>query len=108
FASAQSAISDKTNGMQRFDGFMTYFYDSSTDKIWLQVDSIDEEFLYVSSLAAGLGSNDIGLDRGQLGSTKIVSFRRSGPKLMMVQPNHRYRAISNNPSEARSVREAFA
>jgi len=108
FLSAQSAIADKTKGMQRFDGFMTYYYDATTDKVWLQVDNLDEEFLYVSSLAAGLGSNDIGLDRGQLGSTKIVSFRRSGPKLMMVQPNDRYRAISDNPSEARSVREAFA
>jgi len=107
-AIAQTSISEKTKGMQQFDGFMNFFYDDATGKVWLLVEQLDTEFLYVNSLAAGLGSNDIGLDRGQLGSSRVVSFRKSGPKLLLVQPNLSYRAITDNMSEARSVREAFA
>jgi hypothetical protein len=105
---AQSSLNDKTKGMQKYDGYMNFYYDDTTGKIWLVVDQLDAEFIYVNSLAAGLGSNDIGLDRGQLGSTRVVSFRKSGPKLLLVQPNLSYRAITDNESEARSVREAFA
>jgi hypothetical protein len=105
---SQTSISEKTRGMQRFDGYMNFYYDDTSGKIWLVVDHLDKEFLYVNSLAAGLGSNDIGLDRGQLGSTRVVSFRKSGPKLLLVEPNLSYRAITDNESEARSVREAFA
>jgi hypothetical protein len=105
---SQSSIEDKTKGMQPYNGFMNFFYDDASGKVWMVVDQLDKEFLYVNSLAAGLGSNDIGLDRGQLGSTRVVSFRKSGPKLLLVEPNLSYRAITDNESEARSVREAFA
>ncbi|MEL6653691.1 MAG: zinc-dependent metalloprotease, partial [Bacteroidota bacterium] len=66
------------------------------------------EFLYVNSLAAGVGSNDIGLDRGQLGRERVVFFERIGPKVLMIQPNYDYRAVSDNEMERRSVAEAFA
>ncbi|MGB0839355.1 MAG: zinc-dependent metalloprotease, partial [Chitinophagales bacterium] len=56
----------------------------------------------------GVGSNDIGLDRGQLGDTRIVKFERSGNKVLLVQPNYDYRAVSNNDAERKSVEQAFA
>jgi hypothetical protein len=59
-------------------------------------------------LAAGLGSNDIGLDRGGGSGSRIVKFERHGRKVMMVQPNYRFRAESDNPAEERAVRDAFA
>jgi hypothetical protein len=62
----------------------------------------------VHSLTSGLGSNDIGLDRGQLGGTAIVKFQRAGNKLLLIQPNQDYRAITNNELERRSVEQAFA
>lgn len=89
-----------------------YFDFEVTDKgkvmLHLPTDKIDHEFLYVNSLAAGLGSNDIGLDRGQLGGTQIVKFIKSGNKILLVQPNLKYRAISDNEKEVRAVQEAFA
>jgi len=94
--------------MEKFDGFFTFWRDEAADKIWLEIDRLDEQFLYVNALAAGIGSNDIGLDRSQLGNTRIVSFRRIGPKVMMIQPNLGYRATSGVPLEAKSVEEAFA
>ena len=72
------------------------------------VDKIDHEFLYVSSLATGVGSNDIGLDRGQLGSERLVKFIKRGNKLLLIQPNLYYRAETENLSEKKSVDQAFA
>ena len=64
--------------------------------------------LYATGLAAGLGSNDIGLDRGQEGAGKIVSFERVGPRILMVQGNENFRSSSSNPAEVKSVEDSFA
>lgn len=105
---AQKTISEMTKDMVKKEGYFTYYWDEKAGKVWLEIDNLNEEFLYVNSLSAGIGSNDIGLDRGQLGSTRIVEFRRVGPKIMMVQPNYSYRAVSDNADEVRAVKEAFA
>ncbi|MFC1554937.1 zinc-dependent metalloprotease, partial [candidate division KSB1 bacterium] len=101
-------ISEKTRNMQKSTGFFDYYWDEATGKIWLEIDKFDFEFLYIVSLSAGLGSNDIGLDRAQLGGTKIVEFQRIGPKLLLVQPNYSFRANSDNNFEIRAVEDAFA
>lgn len=101
-------IASITSGMQAFDGYFKFYWDESKGKIWVEIDKLDTEILYVNSLTAGIGSNDIGLDRNQLGDTRIVKFIRSGPKVLMVQPNYRYRAISDNEEERLAVEEAFA
>ncbi len=105
---AQDTISKKTEGMTKKEGYFNYYWDEKSGKVWLEIDKLDQEFLYVNSLTAGIGSNDIGLDRGQLGGTQIVEFRRVGKKVLMVQPNYNYRAISNNPNEVEAVKQAFA
>lgn len=106
---AQSvSIKDKTKGLEKTEGYFDYYWDEAKGKLWLEVDKINEEFLYVNSLAAGVGSNDIGLDRGQLGGTQIVYFDKRGPKLLLIQPNYRYRAETDNALERKSVDEAFA
>ena len=102
------SISEKTQGLEQEEGYLTYYWDKSAGKIWLEVDKFDTELLYINSLAAGIGSNDIGLDRNQLGDDRIVKFERRGPKVLMVQPNYSYRAITDNPKEKESVRDAFA
>jgi hypothetical protein len=106
--SNNKSISDITSGMEAFDGYFKFYWDESKGKIWLEIDRLDTEILYVNSLTAGVGSNDIGLDRNQLGDSRIVQFKRSGPKVLMVQPNYRYRADSDNEEERLAVEEAFA
>jgi hypothetical protein len=91
-----------------FKGFFDFYYNSEKDKIYLKVSQTEKEFLYVNSLSQGIGNNDIGLDRGQLGSERVVYFSRSGNKLLLIQPNLRYRSTSDNPLEQRSIKEAFA
>lgn len=98
---------DKSN-IKTYSGFFTFYYDNDTDKIFLDVDKINQEFLLVSALSQGIGSNDIGLDRGQLGGEKVVKFIKAGNKLLLIQPNQDYRAITNNIDEKNSVNEAFA
>src|SRR5690349_4042366 len=101
-------ISDKVAGMQKFPGFFPFYWDAKAGKIWLEIDKWNTEFLYVESLPAGIGSNDIGLDRGQLGNSAIVRFDRSGPRVLLVAPNYNFRALSNNVDERLAVRDAFA
>ena len=98
----------KTQKMQAFKGYFNFFWDEKEGKIWLEIDKIDKEFLYVHSLPSGVGSNDIGLDRGQIGGQRVVKFIKSGPKILMVQPNYSYRALSPNEAERRAVEQAFA
>ncbi|MDA7798628.1 zinc-dependent metalloprotease [Flavobacteriaceae bacterium] len=92
----------------KHEGYVTFYYDESTDKIFLQIENFEQEFLYVNSLSEGIGSNDIGLDRGQLGNTRIVKFMKAGNKLLLIQPNQDYRAITDNLEEKKSVEQAFA
>lgn len=108
FGQGLPSIAEKTKGFEKKDGFFPVYWDESAGKIWLEIPTLNEDFLYVSSLPAGLGSNDIGLDRGQLGSERVVRFERVGPKVLLVTPNLRYRADSEDAAERRSVQEAFA
>src|SRR5690349_24888625 len=101
-------IADKVAGMQKFPGYFPFYGDAKAGKIWLEIDKWNTEFLYVESMPAGIGSNDIGLDRGQLGSSAIVRFDRSGPRVLLVAPNYNFRALSNNADERTAVRDAFA
>ncbi|MCJ7680925.1 MAG: zinc-dependent metalloprotease, partial [Candidatus Aminicenantes bacterium] len=102
------SIQEKTAGMKKFSGYIPFYWDESSGRIWLEINRLEEEFLYYTALAAGLGSNAIGLDRNQLGSSKIVSFFRIGPRIFLMQPNYGFRAESDNPDERRAVRDAFA
>ena len=92
----------------RYEGYFTFYYDEGNDKIFLEIENLDQEFLYVNALSEGIGSNDIGLDRGQLGNTRVVKFIKAGNKLLLIQPNQYYRAITNNIEEKKSVEQAFA
>src|SRR5882757_2847457 len=108
-AQAQSGgIAEKTKDAQKFAGYFNFYWDAKAGKLWLEIDKWNSEFLYQSGLPAGVGSNDIGLDRGQLGATRMVRFERSGLKVLLVQENLDYRAVSNDPDERRAVRESFA
>ncbi|HEX2446244.1 MAG TPA: zinc-dependent metalloprotease [Vicinamibacterales bacterium] len=107
-ADAIGTIEDRTAGMKKIDGYFPLYWEESAGRLWMEISRFNTEVLYSTGLGAGLGSNDIGLDRGQLSGSRIVLFERVGPKVLMVQPNYRYRATSDNPAEVRAVRDAFA
>ena len=101
-------IAKFTAGMAKNPGFLTFYYDAKKGKIWLEVSKFDTELLYYPTLAQGVGSNDIGLDRGRLGQEHVVKFQRSGNKVLMIEPNYAYRAITSDAPERRAVEESFA
>ena len=103
-----ATIAEKTAGAQKLAGYFNLYWDAKAGKLWLEIDKWGSEFLYQSGLPAGVGSNDIGLDRGQLGATRIVRFERSGPKVLLIQENLDYRAVSEDPYERRAVQDSFA
>jgi len=107
-AKVSATIAEKTAGAQKLAGYFNLYWDAKAGKLWLEIDNWGAEFLYQNSLPAGVGSNDIGLDRGQLGATRIVRFERSGPKVLLIQSNLDYRAVSNDADERQAVRDSFA
>ena len=100
------SFSDKK--LESYKGYFDFFYEEAQDKLFLEVKQLNQEFLYVNSLSSGVGSNDIGLDRGQLGSDRVVKFIKAGNKLLLIQPNFNYRAITDNILEKQSIEQAFA
>jgi hypothetical protein len=89
-------------------GFFDIYRDAEHGKLLLSVSTLNEPFLLISSMPYGLGSNDVGIDRGAVGETKIVHFEKHGARMFLVQENTHFIGSSANPDERRSVTEAFA
>jgi hypothetical protein len=102
------AVAAKVGQAQAYRGFFNFWWDAKTGKLWLDVDKLDQEFLFYTSLPAGIGSNDIGLDRGQVGASRVVKFTRAGNRVLLVQQNLGFRATSPDAFERRAVEESFA
>src|SRR3954451_3084377 len=107
-AAPTQTIEQRTAGMQKLEGYFPLYWDDRAGLLYLEIPRLDTEFLYTPGLAAGLGSNDIGLDRGQEGAGKIVSFQRVGPRVLMMQGNETFRSSSANAAERKSVEDSFA
>ncbi|MDP4536877.1 zinc-dependent metalloprotease [Alkalimonas collagenimarina] len=105
---SMSSISAFTQDMEQQQGYYDFFYDPSQDKVFLQVPLEPSPFIFQSSLPRGIGSNDLGLDRGQLGKTRLAEFRVHGPRVLLTEKNTRYLALTDNEAERKSVQEAFA
>ena len=102
------SIEERVAGMKKIDGYFPLYWDDRTGFLWMEIPWFDSDFLYTTGLAAGLGSNDIGLDRGAQGNGRVVSFQKIGPKVLLVQGNESFRSSSANPAERRSVADSFA
>lgn len=107
FQGLNAQFLSKKDSLQTQKGFFTFHYNDDSGEIYLEVDNLYTEFLYVHSLKSGIGSNDLGLDRGQLGGTSIVKFIKAGNKLLLMEPNQDYRAVTDNEAEQKSIAEAF-
>ncbi len=104
------SLAEKTRGMEKRDGFIPLYWDANAGKLWLEIPAarLNQELLYITGAPTGLGSNDIGLDRGQIGGERIVRFQRVGNKVLMVQPNYGFRSSDTSTAARRAVEESFA
>ena len=106
--SAQQSIRDYTRGMEKRDGYFPLYWDANGGRLLLEIPRLNESFLYLTSLATGLGDTRLGLDRGMIGGEGIARFERHGPKVLLVFTNPRFRAVNtDNPALTRSVDESF-
>lgn len=101
-------IAERTAGLQKFDGFVPLYWDEHTGKMWLEIDRFNQEFLYITALSAGVGSNELGLDRGRMSQPVVVQFERSGPRVLMIESNYNFRATHADPAERRDELDSFA
>ncbi len=109
-AQALPSIAEKTRGLDKRDGFVPLYWDPASGKLWMELAParLGAELLYITGAPTGLGSNDIGIDRGQIGRERIVRFQRIGNKLLMVQPNYGFRSSDTSLAARRGVEESFA
>lgn len=98
----------RTHGLARRDGFVPIYWDAAKAAVLIEVPTEETDVLYVESLRTGLGSNDVGLDRGQLGQSILVRFRRFGARVLLVAPNLAWRSSSTEAAEQRGAHESFA
>ena len=102
------SIEERTEGMEQMQGFFDLYWDESTGSLFWEIPELDTEFLYQISMGSGLGSNPVGIDRGQLRGTHVLEARRVGPRVLLMEPNYQFVARSDNPTEVQAVRDAFA
>ncbi len=107
-ADGPASIAAKTAGLTKLDGFVPLYWDNQTGKMWMEISRFNQEFLYLVALSAGVGSNDLGLDRGRMEGGRVVRFDRVGPKVLMVESNYAFRASSTNPLEQKAEQDSFA
>ena len=102
------SIEDKTRGMEALQGFFDLYWDDRSGSLFWEFEDLETEFLYQITMGSGLGSNPVGIDRGQIRGVHILSAHRVGPRILLMEPNYRFQARSDNPVEVQAVRDAFA
>jgi hypothetical protein len=107
-AAAPPSLDDRTGGMKKLDGLFPLYWDERTGSMFMEISYFNQDFLFSNGLSAGLGSNDIGLDRGRGGQGRVVQFQRVGPRVFLVQANQAFRSSSKNPLERKAVEDSFA
>ena len=104
---ATKDISTRTAQMTTMPGLLPLHWDAATGKLYLEIPHLDQDLLYTHGLPYGTGSNDLGLDRGQVSEGVIVHFVRFGPKVLLIQPQEAFRSSATDPAEQLAVRQSF-
>ena len=101
-------IFNENSNAQSYKGYFNFEFNDTTGKLLLTIDKLNQDFLMVNAYGTGIGSNDLGMDRGRLSDIRIVRFEKHGDKILLTQPNLGFRAVSDNSHEVKAVSEAFA
>lgn len=104
----KTGIAERTAGLTRLDGFVPLYWDPAAGSLLLEIRQLGTDFLFTAGLATGLGSPDILLDRQRNDAGHVVRFERTGPRVLLIEQNTRFRTRSTNPEERRAVTESFA
>ncbi len=116
-AAAPKSIAAATVGMRHEPGLIALDWDARTGRVFLEIPMTGNpahtrspEYIYTHSTPASVGTSELGeygLDRGQISRGSIVRFERTGPKLLLVEPNLAFRSSSASAAEQATVTESF-
>lgn len=70
-------------------------------------DGVALRLLYSTALKTGLGSAPLVLDRGRIGNTQLLAFRRIGGKIAVQFENPRFRASAGDAAQQKAVASDF-
>jgi hypothetical protein len=101
-----ATIAERTVGLQRTDGFVPFYWDVARGRVLLEIPAFDEDILYYVSAASGGGSVEMSFDRGIMDSS-VIHFQRSGPRVLVVEQNLRFRAPGGEAPLVENVRDSF-
>ena len=102
-----TTMAQRTAGLQRQEGFLPIYLDSSKGRLLMEV-RLNEEMLYFVTVSKGIGSVDLGIDRGASSGSKLIHVERSGPRALIVESNLHFRAPAGNSALRQGMEESFA
>ena len=105
---AQTGASSSRGAWERRDGFVPFYWDAARGRVLLEITRLNQDLLYYTSISKGVGSVELGLDRGLPGVSAVVRFERVGPRVHVMQQNLRFRAPDGNDALKKGVEESFA
>ena len=93
-------------------GLMPVRADAARGRILLTLprpaeDGVALRLLYSTALKTGLGSAPLVLDRGRIGNTQVLAFRRIGGKIAVQFENPRFRASAGDAAQRKAVASDF-
>ncbi|MEZ6015197.1 MAG: zinc-dependent metalloprotease [Planctomycetota bacterium] len=97
----------------RLAGYIPLVLDQDAGRVAFELpapgpDGLVLELLHVVGITTGIGSNDLGLDRGSLAPARLLRLRKVGARLLVEAPNLAFRAVSTDPEERKAGRESYA
>ncbi len=103
---AEGDIAARTAGLEAHGGYVPLWWDAARGRVLLEVPVFERDVLYYVSAASGGGSVELGLDRGIMVSS-VIHFRRSGPRVLVVDQNQSFRAIGGSEDRVENVVASF-
>ena len=106
FAQTPAAPSSRAS-WERRDGYIPFYWDAARGRVLLEITRLNEDVLYYPTISKGVGSVELGLDRGLGTVSAVVRFERVGPRVHVMQQNLRFRAPQGNEALKKGIEESF-
>ena len=106
----------QSQSLDRFGGFLPLYRNVAKGTLYLRIPADGgPDLLYQSTLMSGMGSRDLtppgdgdALDRGRLGNSELVAFRRFGTRVLLIERNTKYYTIGSQLGSPNDAGLSFA
>ena len=102
---APVGLERRLKGLVKEDGFIPMYWDKHAGRVYLEVTKFDTEFMYVYQTSGAAGAS--GIERGAIARPQVVTFRRVGPKALLVAKNLLWRTESDDPYQKLAKDQSF-